>query len=107
MPVIISLEYTDGSKEEVRLPAELWRRNPHSVKKLMISEKDLVSVVIDPGQETADADMENNYYPRRIIPSRIENYKSSRSSSLISRDIMQDIKTELKVEDEEDEEDDS
>ncbi len=105
MPVIISLEFADGSKEEVRLPAELWRRNPLAVKKLMISEKDLVSVVIDPGMETADADMENNYYPRRIIPSRIENYKSSRSSSLISRDIMQDIKTELKTEEDEEDED--
>jgi hypothetical protein len=107
MPVIVSMEYADGSKEVVRLPAELWRRNPHDVKKLMISEKELVSVVVDPGQETADADMENNYYPRRIIPSRIENYKRSSSSSLLSRDIMQDIKTELKSEDDEDEEDDS
>jgi hypothetical protein len=90
----------------VRLPAELWRRNSRAIKKLMVTEKDLVSVVIDPGQETADAEMENNYYPRRIIPSRIENYKRSSSSSLLSRDIMQDIKTELKTEDDTDEEED-
>ena len=59
-----------------------------------------VSVLsIDPMQETADADIENNYYPRRIIPSRIESFKSEGGGSLIGRDVMQDIKTELKTDD--------
>ena len=93
------MEYADGSKEEVRLPAEIWRRNARRVKKLMVSEKELLSIVIDPMQETADADIENNYYPRRIIPSRIESFKSEGGGSLIGRDIMQDIKTELKTDD--------
>ena len=32
--------------------------------------------VVDPGWETADVDVENNYYPRQIIPSRVEAYKA-------------------------------
>ena len=41
--------------------------------------KELVQVVVDPDWETADADIENNHYPRRIIPSRIEAFKSESS----------------------------
>ena len=72
------------------------------MKKLVVAEKDIASIVIDPLQETADVNIENNYYPRRIIPSRIESFKSQGSGSLISRDIMQDIKTELRTDDDED-----
>ena len=101
MPVILEMEYADGSKEEIRLPAEIWRRNATQVKKLIVSENELRSVAIDPMQETADADIENNYYPRRIIPSRIESFKSEGGGSLIGRDVMQDIKTQLKTDDDE------
>ena len=61
-----------------------------------------VKLLADPLQETADVDIENNYYPRRIIPSRIESFKSQGGGGLISRDIMQDIKTELSSDDEDD-----
>jgi hypothetical protein len=88
----------------MRLPAEIWRKNATQVKKLIVSQNELLSVAIDPMQETADADIVNNYYPRRIIPSRIESFKSESDGSLIGRDVMQDIKTELKV-DEDDEQD--
>ena len=104
MPVILEMEYVDGSTEEMRLPAEIWRKNATQVKKLIVSQNELLSVAIDPMQETADADIENNYYPRRIIPSRIESFKSESGGSLIGRDVMQDIKTELKT-DEDDEQD--
>jgi len=105
MPIILELTYADGSKEEMRLPAEIWRRSPHAVKKLLVTDKQLASILVDPMQETADVDIENNYYPRRIIPSRIESFKSENGGGLVGRDIMQDIKTELKSADEDDEED--
>ena len=104
MPIILELAFADGSKEMMRIPAEIWRRSPHAVSKLIVTEKgkDLVSVVVDPRWETADVDVENNHYPRRIIPSRIEAYKSKPSSSKVSRDIMQDSKTELKKDEDKD-----
>ncbi len=104
MPIILQVEYVDGSKEEIRYPAETWRRYPHSIKKLLVREKDIQNIVIDPMRETADADIENNFYPRRIIPSRIESFKSSGGSSRIGRDLMQDSKTELKTDEDSDEE---
>ena len=107
MPIILQFDYADGSSEEMRLPAEIWRRSPAAVKKLVVTEKEIVSVTVDPLQETADVDIENNYYPRRIIPSRIESFKSQGGGSLVGRDIMQDIKTELDTDEDEDEDEDT
>ena len=74
-----------------------------AVKKLVVTEKEIAGIIVDPLQETADVDIENNYYPRRIIPSRIESFKAEGGGGLISRDIMQDIKTELRTDDENEE----
>ncbi len=98
MPIILELTFADGSIENQYIPAEIWRRTPKAVNKMIITDKDkeLVSVTIDPRWETADVDISNNHYPRQIIPSRIEAYKKKKSTQKVSRDIMQDIKTELK-----------
>lgn len=104
MPIIVDIEYVDGSREEIRYPAEIWRRYPDRIKKLLVSEKDIQNIVIDPMRETADADIENNHYPRRIIPSRIESFKFSGGGSRVSRDLMQDSKAELKTDDESEDE---
>ena len=103
MPILLEVHYADGSSEEMQYPAEIWRRSPHQVKKLLVTDKQIAGLVIDPRQETADADIENNYYPRRIIPSRIESFKSEGGGGLVGRDIMQDSKTELKTDKDEDE----
>ncbi|MGB1263423.1 MAG: M1 family metallopeptidase [Cognaticolwellia sp.] len=98
MPIILELTFADGSIENQYIPAEIWRRTPKAVSKLIITDKDkeLVSVTVDPRWETADVDVDNNHYPRQIIPSRIEAYKKKKSTQKVARDIMQDIKTELK-----------
>ncbi len=98
MPILLQLNYADGSSEQQYIPAEIWRRSPKAVNKLIVTAKDkvLLDVVVDPKWETADVDIENNFYPRRIVPSRIEAYKSEKSKAKVSRDIMQDSKTELK-----------
>ncbi len=98
-PIILGLEYEDGAKERIYVPAEIWRRNAHQVSKLIVTEKDrkLVSIEVDPNWETGDADLSNNAFPRRFAPSRVEAYKRSTSSTRFDRrDIMQDSKTELK-----------
>ncbi len=106
MPIILELEFADGTKDEMRIPAEIWRRTPKAVSKLIVTEKDkeLVSVTVDPRWETADVDVENNHYPRRIIPSRIEAYKSKPRSGKVNRDVMNDIKTKLKTDEDKDDE---
>jgi hypothetical protein len=90
MPVILGLTFKDGSTEKLNIPAEIWRRNAREVAKLLVypKGKELVQVVVDPDWETGDADIENNHYPRRIIPSRVEAFKDEASKSRVSRDLM-------------------
>jgi hypothetical protein len=98
MPIILELTFADGTKDNQYIPAEIWRRTPKAVSKLIITDKgkELTSVTVDPRWETADVDIHNNHYPRQITPSRIEAYKKKKSTQKVSRDIMQDIKIELK-----------
>jgi hypothetical protein len=98
MPIILELTFADGSTENQYIPAEIWRRSPKAVNKMIITDKDkeLVSITVDPRWETADVNVHNNHYPRQITPSRIEAYKKKKSTQKVSRDIMQDIKVELK-----------
>ncbi len=95
MPLLLQLDYADGDGEMMRIPAEIWRRNAKTVKKLIVTDRELTGVVIDPNWETADVDVENNHYPRRIIPSRIEIFKSPEKDGFEHRDIMHDSKTKL------------
>ena len=72
MPVILKVNYTDGSSETVRFPAEIWRYNNAAVSKMLITEKEIESLEIDPLRETGDIDHENNYFPRRIQEKRFD-----------------------------------
>lgn len=98
MPVLLQLTYAGGESEMLQLPAEIWRRDPKAVKKLIVTDRELTSIVIDPRWETADVDVENNHYPRRIIPSRIEAFKKLEGDEMERRDIMHDSKTPLEKE---------
>ncbi len=72
MPVIIQVEYEDGTTEEIRIPAEIWLHNAKNVSKLILTEKLIKRLILDPHLETADADIENNYFPRRIQKKRFK-----------------------------------
>lgn len=79
MPVILEFEFIDGTKEVVRIPSEIWKRNDEKVKKVFILDQELSRVTLDPFLETADVDRDNNYWPARIEPTRFELYKQNRS----------------------------
>ncbi|RYU80718.1 M1 family metallopeptidase [Hymenobacter persicinus] len=72
MPVIVQMTYEDGKQEIVNIPAEIWRKNNEHVTKVFVTEKPVVSFVLDPYLETADTDLSNNAYPQRAAPSRFE-----------------------------------
>jgi hypothetical protein len=64
MPVIFKLEYADGTTEEIRLPAEIWKMQNEKleeiVSKVLVTEKPIAKIVLDPNLETADTDTSNN-----------------------------------------------
>jgi hypothetical protein len=80
MPVILEFVYKDGSTEIIRIPAEIWRKNDQKVVKVFPTSKEVVNVILDPFQETADIDLENNYWPRKELPSRFKLYQEAGKS---------------------------
>ncbi|MEZ6124882.1 MAG: M1 family metallopeptidase [Planctomycetaceae bacterium] len=81
MPVILKVTFEDDSVREIRLPAEIWVRNALHTSHLMMSEKPVRSVQLDPHRETADADLSNNTYPPVPTKSRFQLYRESKSKN--------------------------
>ena len=77
MPLVFKVEYADGTSEEIRVPAEIWRYNNFEVSKLIVTKKEAKSIILDPNLETADADLNNNYFPRRALPTRFQVCKAA------------------------------
>lgn len=75
MPVIFEFEFVDGEKKVVYIPAEIWKKSPKEVNKVFAFTKEVVNISLDPFLETADVELNNNYWPARVIPSRFELYK--------------------------------
>lgn len=75
MPVILEWTYKDGSKEIERIPAEIWRINETKVTKVFVKQKEVVSVVLDPLQETADINIEDNVFPKVEKESKVDALK--------------------------------
>lgn len=74
-PVIIEWTFKDGSKEIERIPAEIWRDNEFEVKKVFIKDKEVVNMVIDPNAETADTNVNDNVFPKKVAVNKFEQIK--------------------------------
>jgi len=75
MPIILQFEYVDGTKEEHRIPAEIWRYNNYEVSKVFVTDKEVKQIVLDPYLETADTDRSDNYFPARQEMNRFELFR--------------------------------
>ena len=81
MPLIFELEFKDGNKRRINIPAEIWKRSEQEVTKVFACEKEVVSILLDPQLETADVDLSNNAWPPRAVPTRFELFKESQGRS--------------------------
>ncbi|CAN5400996.1 M1 family metallopeptidase [soil metagenome] len=75
MPIIVEFTFSDGSKELNRIPAQVWRKNENVVSKVFITDKEVVSIKLDPMRETADIDESNNSWPKIVTVSRFKLFK--------------------------------
>ena len=75
----LEFEYIDGTKEVVRIPAELWKSNNEQVSKVFVFDNELARVTLDPFLETADVNRNNNYWPARLEPTRFQLFKDQNS----------------------------
>ncbi|MDX8339858.1 M1 family metallopeptidase [Draconibacterium sp. IB214405] len=76
MPVILKFEFTDGTEDVQYIPAEIWRKNNEEISKVFMFNKEVTQITLDPYHETADTDLDNNYWPEKKQPTRFELYKS-------------------------------
>ena len=78
MPVILQFNYVDGTSEDFRIPVEVWRFNPDKITKVIPTDKEVESIVLDPYLEIADVNTDDNAYPPRRTPSRFEAFKNKK-----------------------------
>lgn len=77
MPIILQVDYMDGTNEEIRIPVEIWRFDNFNVSKLIVTKKEIKSIALDPHLELADVEMENNFFPRRPVKSKFQMFKDA------------------------------
>ncbi|WP_372769706.1 M1 family metallopeptidase [Lutibacter sp.] len=77
MPIIVEFEYDDGTKERKQYPAEIWRKNDAEVTKVFPSNKAIKKITIDPDEQTADINLSNNSWPKKI-ENKFEQFKKNK-----------------------------
>jgi len=80
MPLIFEMEFIDGEKREVRIPVEIWKMSDAVVNKVFSFDKELKSILLDPYLETSDVDINNNNWPAKVSPSRVELFKQNQNN---------------------------
>lgn len=77
-PIIIQANFADGTNKVIRIPAEIWRKEEYKVSKVLIFDKEVKSIQIDPFLETADCDVDNNAWPSKMEPTRYQLFQKAR-----------------------------
>jgi hypothetical protein len=72
MPIIVELTYDDDTKEVFKYPAQIWRKNNETAKKVFATTKAIKKIQLDPKLETADIDVTNNTWPKEAIKSKFD-----------------------------------
>ncbi|MEY2738798.1 MAG: hypothetical protein RL259_707 [Bacteroidota bacterium] len=72
MPIIVELQFEDGTSETKDFPAQIWRKNNMTAKKVFATEKKVVKIQLDPKLETADIDVTNNFWPKAEVASKFD-----------------------------------
>ncbi len=81
MPVIVRVHYGDNTSELLKFPAEIWSQNGTQIDKLIVSDKEVVRLELDPRRETADAETSNNHWPPKLVPSRFKLFKDQKKKN--------------------------
>ncbi|MDA6070732.1 M1 family metallopeptidase [Flavobacterium sp. AC] len=72
MPIIVEITYEDGTKDNYQYPAQIWRKNNDTAKKVYATSKAIKSIQIDPKLMTADIDVTNNSWPKVEVKSKFD-----------------------------------
>ncbi|MDO4229601.1 MAG: M1 family metallopeptidase [Capnocytophaga sp.] len=62
MPILLQINYQDGTSEKMKFPVQVWRLNNKEFTYTIATEKPIKVLVIDPNEATADIKTENNIF---------------------------------------------
>jgi aminopeptidase N len=72
MPIIVEITFEDGTVENYKFPAQIWRMNDNEVSRTFATKKAITKIVVDPKLETADIDVTNNNWPKQEVKSKFD-----------------------------------
>lgn len=72
MPILVEITYEDGSKDNYKYPAQIWRKSNDTARKVYATTKAIKSIQIDPQLLTADIDVTNNSWPKAETKSKFD-----------------------------------
>jgi aminopeptidase N len=72
MPLIVELQFEDGTTETQKFPAQIWRMNNDTAKRVFATDKKIIKIQLDPKLETADIDVENNMWPKEALKTKFD-----------------------------------
>ena len=78
MPMIFEFTFEDGTKQIERIPAEIWKMSEATASKVFRFGKKVTNIALDPLLETADVELNNNFWPTKNVPSQFEIFKQKR-----------------------------
>jgi hypothetical protein len=80
-PIVFHVYYEDGTSQRVNVPPSIWHQDPLAVNKLLISEKTIQRIELDPQRQTADCNVANNHWPPKLVPSRFKLFKDDKGTN--------------------------
>ncbi len=92
MPLILEFNFTNGTSEIIKIPAEIWKSNNENITKVFGFNNEVTNIVLDPFLETADTDINNNSWPAIYHPNRFEVFKYKNRKDRIDQNPMKDNK---------------
>ena len=89
MPVIVRMQFEDGTDSVARFPAEIWRFNDQSINKVIATKKRVKQWTLDPFYELADINTDDNSFPPVAQPTRFQLFRQRQRSEAPEQNPMQ------------------
>ncbi|WP_347066380.1 M1 family metallopeptidase [Flavobacterium sp. WV_118_3] len=77
MPILVDLEFEDGTIENHVFPVQIWRKGNEVVKRVFATEKPVKKIQLDPKLQTADIDVTNNVWPKEAPKSKFDQFEKN------------------------------
>lgn len=81
MPLIVEFKLENGETITEHIPAEIWKKDQEVVTKVFVTNSPAITIALDPNLETADTDINNNFWPPRMEPTRFDVFKAREKST--------------------------